>query len=382
MKKILNVTMVWWGCWLVLVIGAWAQGNLVPPGAPAPTMKSLDQLEARTPISSAPFVISTSGSYYLTTNLAVSSGNAITIAANNVTLDLNGFTLSSTEPSPTGTGIQLGTGTGVANIAIRNGVIAGGVSEAGGVYGGSGFGYGISYSGGAADNVRVTGVSVSGCLYGGINLELNGTVVNSCTVNTVGDVGINAQSVSDSTAEHCGGIGIFATTAENCSGRCLGPAYGLHATTANNCHGYSSVGPGLYAVTANNCNGYGSTGKGLEAIAANNCSGFSTADDGVNALVANNCYGHSTSGRGVYAGKLAIGCFGQSSTGTGLWAFNANNCYGETASTSPAQYGLYAYDIAVGCYGSSGVGGVGIYGIVLNSCGGTSLSYSFKYNMP
>ena len=87
--------------------GAFAQGSLTPPGAPAPTMKSLDQIEARTPISSLPFTISASGSYYLTKNLAVTSGNAIVISAEGVTLDLNGFTLSSTEASPAGTGILL-----------------------------------------------------------------------------------------------------------------------------------------------------------------------------------------------------------------------------------------------------------------------------------
>src|SRR5450631_969089 len=85
----------------LLLPSAFPQGNLTPPGAPAPTMKTLDQIEARTPISSAPFTISTPGSYYLTANLPVTTGNAIVISANNVTLDLNGFTISSTA-SPAG----------------------------------------------------------------------------------------------------------------------------------------------------------------------------------------------------------------------------------------------------------------------------------------
>jgi hypothetical protein len=50
-----------------------AQGPLTPPGAPAPTMKTLVQVEPRTPVSSLPFSITEPGSYYLTTSL---TGNA------------------------------------------------------------------------------------------------------------------------------------------------------------------------------------------------------------------------------------------------------------------------------------------------------------------
>src|SRR6476619_6633553 len=72
-----------------------AQGSLVPPGAPAPTMKTLDQIEPRTAITSLPITISNPGSYYLTGNVtATADGTAITIAADNVTIDLNTFTLS------------------------------------------------------------------------------------------------------------------------------------------------------------------------------------------------------------------------------------------------------------------------------------------------
>ncbi|MFN2622346.1 MAG: hypothetical protein ABR611_05820 [Chthoniobacterales bacterium] len=87
-------------------------------------MKALDQIEPRTAIESVPFNITQSGSYYLTKNLnfSAASGNAITITVSNVTLDLMGFTLSSTS-AVTEDGIHINGG--VRNVAVRNGVIAG-----------------------------------------------------------------------------------------------------------------------------------------------------------------------------------------------------------------------------------------------------------------
>ena len=71
------------------------------------------------------------------------SGNAITIAANGVTLDLNGFTISSTAASAAGMAILLNSG--LSDITIVNGHIRSGVTNNGsGVYSGSGFGYGIT----------------------------------------------------------------------------------------------------------------------------------------------------------------------------------------------------------------------------------------------
>jgi hypothetical protein len=76
-------------------LSALAQGPLSPPGAPAPTMKTLSQVEPRTPISSLPFTITTSGSYYLTANLVSAAGaNGITVQASGVTIDLHGFQLA------------------------------------------------------------------------------------------------------------------------------------------------------------------------------------------------------------------------------------------------------------------------------------------------
>jgi hypothetical protein len=98
----------------------YAQGSLAPPGPPGATMVTLSQVEPKTPISFAPFVITNPGSYYLTTNLFVTvvNTNAITIQANNVTIDLNGFTLSGTG---TGDGIQAASP--FQQLMVRNGII-------------------------------------------------------------------------------------------------------------------------------------------------------------------------------------------------------------------------------------------------------------------
>ena len=175
---------------------AHAQGSLTPPGAPAPTMKTLDQLEPRTPISAAPFTISQPGSYYLTGNLTITSGDAITIATNSVTLDLNGFTISSTAASAAGCGILL-SGSNPRDLTILNGHITGGVTNNGsGVYSGSGFANGIYFSVNPPVNVLVSKVSVSGCLIYGIALAtVETSVVEGCTARTIGSYGIFASTV-------------------------------------------------------------------------------------------------------------------------------------------------------------------------------------------
>ena len=203
-----------------------AQGSLTPPGAPAPTMKSLDQIEARTAISAAPFSITQPGSYYLTHNLTVSSGDGIDINTNNVTLDLNGFTISSTAASATGYGIFLNSG--LRNITIANGCIQGGVTNNGsGVYSGSGFGYGIGYFHNApvagVVNVLVSKLSFSGCQSYGIYLGVgDSTVVESCTVQTVGGIGIYATTMKSSSAIDCGNMGINGDQVSDCRGQSPG----------------------------------------------------------------------------------------------------------------------------------------------------------------
>jgi hypothetical protein len=342
------------------------QGALTPPGPPAPTMKSLAQIEARTPISTAPFTITQPGSYYLTTNVTVSGGNAITIATNGVTLDLNGFSISSTEASPTGTAILLNGS--LRNITIANGLIQGGVTNNGsGVYSGPGFANGIYCSGSQPINARVSGISVSGCQYDGIDLGHSGTVVEGCVVQTVGGYGIVAGSVSDSTAENFGNSGVYAYTANNCYGSSSAIGGGVIADTAINCRGSSSSGNGVYATTANNCYGSSSSGNGVYAFTANNCYGSSSSGTGVYAwYTATGCYGSSSSGTGLFA-PAALNCNGSSSgSGSGVSASIANNCYGYSSS----GYGVGVSFTATGCDGYS-YSGTGLYAFIANVCHGT-----------
>src|ERR1041385_5154066 len=98
-----------------------AQGNLNPPGAPAATFKTLSQIEPRIPIEVVPTNITISGSYYLVTNLTGIVGtNGITISVDNVTLDLNGFTLIGVPGSSNGS---------AGNLLVRNSSAANSVAD-------------------------------------------------------------------------------------------------------------------------------------------------------------------------------------------------------------------------------------------------------------
>ena len=99
------------------------------------------------------------------------------------------------------------------NITILNGHIVGSVISSGGIFAGSGFGYGINSTGGSR-NVRIVGVTISGCLYDGIYVgDADSTTVESCNIRTVGGYGIVAWGVVRCVALECGLIGTLTLVA-------------------------------------------------------------------------------------------------------------------------------------------------------------------------
>lgn len=432
-------TVIGFGVCFLNPVLVFAQGALAPLAPPAPLYKTLDQIEPRTPISAA-ITIDVPGSYYLTQNVIVATGNAITINTSNVTLDLNGFTISSSASPASGSAVNINNG--FSNITITNGNVNSGVGYSDGNYTGTGFANGINVAG-ATNNVCVRGVNVFGVLSGGLNLGLGNTTVEGCTVTIAGDYGIYANSVADSTAVNTGKSGIFAQVALNCTGNSNGNN-GVHATTATNCQGTASgtgnagsgvfansalncfgvgfgTGPGVNAWVATNCwgqavsssgilahtaagcQGMSTSGEGVTADDANGCEGTSTSADGIHAATANNCFGQSTSGTAV-SSNYATGCRAISTTGPGIiadhyangcWAKSSGhnvyaiqspvaiNCYGEYDGDSGQSFAIYAFQMAIGCNGvNNRNAALGLYTPLANSCVGSGINATNKYNMP
>jgi parallel beta-helix repeat protein len=163
----------------------------------------VEETEPRIPISSLPFTIETPGSYYLTGDLT-SSGDGIIVNADNVTIDLKGFSLI-------GSGLGISSGIYMverSNVEIRNGTVKnfmGTYQQGGGVNEWNGKGH------------RVIGVRA---ISNGRGIYLGGPnhLVKDCTVGENGSYGIvvgNGSTVTGNTVYSNGDRGV--TTHSGCT---------------------------------------------------------------------------------------------------------------------------------------------------------------------
>ena len=235
-----------------------------------------------TPITSLPTVISTQGLYCLTGNLATSqtSGIAIEITANNVTLDLNGWKLGG-QGAGTGT-TAYGIYSDAVNVTVKNGIVRG-------------FRNGIWLNGRGATVQSITADqnTVGGIVVSGVGSVVQGNQVvdtgGSTTATNVPAVGIEADS-GGSTVSNNVVAGLTATGNGN--------EYGIYNSGAN-----STVRDNVVSDTAKPTGGGASYGI------------FQSQSIAVNNTVSNFAIGINNNG-GIYAHNTAYNCTTAYSGGT------------------------------------------------------------------
>jgi parallel beta-helix repeat protein len=218
-----------------------------------------------TAITAVPYTITSPGLYYLTNNLTSSGINnyAITVDADDVTIDLMGFCL-------TGPGKESGwNNCGIlvanlrSNVEIRNGSI-------------KAFGYDGIYSPENCTGIRVVGVRFRDNGYRGIDLTGSDNLVMDCAVMNVGGIGINVGSSSLVKGSQVAGnfYGIFIGAGSTAVGNTArGNSRGIVAghgssVTDNTASGNSSEGIYAYencTITRNTANK--NTGTGINTFA-------------------------------------------------------------------------------------------------------------------
>ncbi len=218
-------------CALVLLFAACqtlSAGPLTPPAGPiTSTMKTLEQMEPRIPLSAATtpgnsdtvYRITAPGSYYMTEVLTVQGGfHGIVITASNVTLDLNGMTIHGTPGSKDGI---TNLGHDNTNVHILNGT----VREMGG--------HGIRLErtnpttprahridrvtaiGNSGNGIFIVDGSITSCVanqntsYGMRTNSLFTSLISECSAsNNHHGIGVSIGSVLNSTAESNTSMGI------------------------------------------------------------------------------------------------------------------------------------------------------------------------------
>ena len=241
---------------LVLSLFAVA-GNLEPTAPPGPTMKTLDQVEPRIPISQAdiPKTINTPGSYYLTGDVN-SAGTAITIIVDDVTIDLAGFALVG-PGSGTNYGIYMNAR---SNVEIRNGTVRN-------------FGYGIYENSSNGRGHRV--IDVRAIYNGSVGIYLSGAgsghLVKGCTASNNGTSATNVYGIYAGS-----GCTVTGNTAHNNGTSATNLVYGISAASGSTVTGNTVYRNGESAI-GTVCGIYAGSGSTVTGNTACNNGGSATA---------------------------------------------------------------------------------------------------------
>lgn len=322
-----------------------AQGPLAPLTAPAPSMKTLDQIEARTAIQKSPavplagphYIISKPGSYYLTGNIEVVSGNGINITASNVCLDLNGFSLINTTASPAA-GAAIDLAANLNNIQIRNGNISSGtVRTSSGpqswqaTFVEKGWSHGIQDSPFASvQGVLLSHLTIEKCASDGIYLS-GSSAIEHLTATANGGNGVYAiqSSMTQVTATLNGSKGIVGYRG------CIS-----NSTASSN--GYVGVDSGASSLMAVTASQNGSTGIYSSYGNITNAAAYNNGGDGISMYQGSISHstGSSNTSNGIVAYEGSITDSSASYNG-GMGIFASEGSVSLCRATSNSTVGIY-----------------------------------------
>lgn len=276
--------------------GSVLAGPLSPPSGPiTSTMKPLDQIEARTPITSetcpgnaaCAFRITQPGSYYLTGNVTVpNSKTGIRIASPGVTIDLNGFEIIGQAGSWSGVDFENQAGSHPGTV-VRNGKVRN--------CGANGIGLNSTGTKGAiVEQIVATGSGQIGIVIS------DAGVLRQCSAVGNGAAGMQVGSSGTSVVEHC-------VSAENGGAGFLIWGGG---STVRNCSSADNTGEGFAVYNGASiidCTARGNHSVGISLLngsSAFNCSSSNNWLDGIRAsndchIVNNHCDSNGLGGEGA-----------------------------------------------------------------------------------
>ncbi len=299
-------------------------------------MKTLQQVEPRTPISIVPTNLAVSGSYYLVTNLpGVAASDGITISANDVDLDLNGFVLAGAPGSGTGISVPAFQ----TNLVVRNGKIRGWGS----------LGVLANSVNSRFENLHIsgnsgTGLQVgSGSLVTGCELQNNGagiftgtdSMVKDCIAQSTGTGIITGDASTVSVCIAAGNLypGISTgngCTIKECTARANNPGiYTGDGCTLIGCSAINNSSNGIstgFGCTVRDCTVRNSAANGMvlsSGCTISGCTAYLNGSDGINTLqgcTVTSCTAYANTGNGITSGAYCTveRCTVHSNTGDGI----------------------------------------------------------------